>query len=151
MCRRSFGGGAATYRLTAVHRQAGGSLILSAAHAVNHGQSPISGRDFTHDDLFIIPLDDEEAIVERVVRMVTTTVTAQRGIKATDIRVLAPVYKGACGIDALNERLREQLNPAGPQTSEIIHGERLLRTGDRLVWLTNTPEPPTQWSTRPPQ
>jgi exodeoxyribonuclease V alpha subunit len=133
-------GGAATYRLTAVHRQAGGSLILSAAHAVNHGQSPISGRDFTHDDLFIIPLDDEEAIVERVVRMVTTTITAQRGIAAADIRVLAPVYKGACGIDALNERLREQLNPAGPQTSEIIHGERLLRTGDRLVWLTNTPE-----------
>ena len=133
-------GGAATYRLTAVHRQAGGSLILSAAHAVNHGQQPVSGRDFAHDDLFIIPLDDEQMIVERVVRMVTTTITAQRGIAASDIRVLAPVYKGACGIDALNERLREQLNPPGPHTVEIAHGERTLRTGDRLVWLTNAPE-----------
>ncbi len=133
-------GGAATYRLTAVHRQAGGSLILTAAHAVNHGQQPVSGRDFAHDDLFIIPLDDEQQIVERVVRMVTTTITAQRGIAASDIRVLAPVYKGACGIDALNERLREQLNPPGPHTVEIAHGERTLRTGDRLVWLTNSPE-----------
>jgi exodeoxyribonuclease V alpha subunit len=133
-------GGAATYRLTAVHRQAGGSLILKAAHAINHGQVPLSGRDFANDDLFVIPLDDDYAIVERVVRMVTTTITAQRGIDPRDIRVLAPVYKGTCGIDALNERLREQLNPAGPHTSEVIHGERTLRTGDRLVWLTNTPE-----------
>ena len=42
--------------------------------------------------------------------------------------------------DAWLAALREQLNPAGPHTSEIIHGDRLLRTGDRLVWLTNTPE-----------
>lgn len=72
--------------------------------------------------------------------MVTATITAQRGIDPRDIRVLAPVYKGTCGIDALNERLREQLNPAGSHTSEVIHGERTLRTGDRLVWLTNSPE-----------
>jgi exodeoxyribonuclease V alpha subunit len=133
-------GGAATYRLTAVHRQAGGSLILTAAHAVNQGQPPVSGRNFDHDDLFVIPLDDEQAVVDRVVRMVTTTITAQRGITPTDIRVLAPIYKGTCGIDALNERLREHLNPPGPHAVDLIHGERTFRTGDRLVWLTNTPE-----------
>ena len=114
-------------------------MILSAAHAANHGQSPISGRDFTHDDFFI-PLDDEAAIVDRLMRMLTSTITAQRGIAAADTRGLVPVYKSAYDIDALNKRLRKQLNPAGPQVCKIIYGERLLRTADRLVWLTNTPE-----------
>ena len=28
-----------------------------------------------------------------------------------DVQVLAPMYRGAVGIDALNERLQERLNP----------------------------------------
>ena len=45
-----------------------------------------------------------------------------------DIQVFAPVYKGALGIDALNARLREALNPDG----RPVAGGR-LRLGDKLM------------------
>ena len=45
-----------------------------------------------------------------------------------DIQVFAPVYRGELGIDALNEALRDALNPDG----EPIRGGR-LRLGDKLM------------------
>ena len=52
-----------------------------------------------------------------------------------DVQVLAPMYQGAVGIDALNERLQERLNP---------HGKRALndrfRVGDRLIQTRNSHE-----------
>jgi exodeoxyribonuclease V alpha subunit len=45
-----------------------------------------------------------------------------------DIQVFAPVYRGELGIDALNDALREALNPTGAQ----VRGGR-LRIGDKLV------------------
>ena len=45
-----------------------------------------------------------------------------------DIQVFAPVYRGALGIDALNARLREALNPRG----RAVLGGR-LRIGDKLM------------------
>ena len=45
-----------------------------------------------------------------------------------DIQVFAPVYRGALGIDALNARLRDALNPAG---EPVLHGR--LRVGDKLM------------------
>jgi exodeoxyribonuclease V alpha subunit len=133
-------GGAPTYRLTIVQRQAQGSLILQAAHAVNRGMMPESGQDFAKDDLFFIRQPEEGLLVERVVRMVAETITAQRGIHAADIRVLVPMNRGGCGVDAINRRVRDRVNPASPDKAEIGTGEDSLRVGDRLVWLSNSTE-----------
>lgn len=133
-------GGAPTYRLTLVHRQAQGSLILRAAHAVNTGAMPVSGTDFDNDDLFFARQPEEDLLVERVVRMVAETVPARRGIPPKDIRVLVPINRGDCGVDAINRRLRDRLNPPDPGKAEIGRGDDLLRVGDRLVWLTNSAE-----------
>jgi exodeoxyribonuclease V alpha subunit len=45
-----------------------------------------------------------------------------------EIQVFAPVYRGELGIDALNDALREALNPYG----EPVRGGR-LRVGDKLM------------------
>ena len=45
-----------------------------------------------------------------------------------DIQVFAPVYRGELGIDALNQALREALNPDG----QPVRGGR-LRLGDKLM------------------
>ena len=45
------------------------------------------------------------------------------------------MYRGAVGIDALNERLQERLNPRGKQAV----GER-FRVGDRLIQTRNSHE-----------
>ena len=52
-----------------------------------------------------------------------------------DVQVLAPMYRGAVGIDALNERLQERLNPDGKPAL----GER-FRIGDRLIQTRNSHE-----------
>jgi exodeoxyribonuclease V alpha subunit len=72
--------------------------------------------------------------------MVAETITAQRGIHAADIRVLVPMNRGGCGVDAINRRVRDRVNPASPDKAEIGTGEDSLRVGDRLVWLSNSTE-----------
>ena len=52
----------------------------------------------------------------------------------TDVQVIAPMYRGPCGVDALNERLREALGTGG---REVQRGSRLWRTGDRVIHTRN--------------
>ena len=52
-----------------------------------------------------------------------------------DVQVLAPMYRTAVGIDALNERLQQRLNPAG----RAALNER-FRIGDRLIQTRNAHE-----------
>ena len=52
-----------------------------------------------------------------------------------DVQVLAPMYRGAVGIDALNERLQERLNPDGKR----VLNDR-FRVGDRLIQTRNSHE-----------
>jgi exodeoxyribonuclease V alpha subunit len=51
-----------------------------------------------------------------------------------DVQVIAPMYRGECGVDALNERLREKLATGGP---EIRQGSRTWREGDRVIHTRN--------------
>jgi exodeoxyribonuclease V alpha subunit len=113
-----------------IFRQAAGSMIVRGAHAVRHGEPP----SFAHAgglirDLFLIERADARAALDEVVSLVTERLPSHYGIDAVaDIQVFAPVYRGALGIDALNARLREALNPRG----RPVPGGR-LRIGDKLM------------------
>ena len=48
------------------------------------------------------------------------------------MQVLAPIYRGAVGVDSLNERLRARLNPNG---ARCLDGP--LRAGDKLIQTRN--------------
>jgi exodeoxyribonuclease V alpha subunit len=52
-----------------------------------------------------------------------------------EVQVLAPIYRGPVGIDALNESLREELNPDG---KPLLGGR--FRVGDRLIQTRNSHE-----------
>ena len=49
------------------------------------------------------------------------------------------MQKGHMGVDYLNLRLQEALNPADPtgQTPELLRGSRRFRIGDRVIQLVN--------------
>jgi exodeoxyribonuclease V alpha subunit len=117
-------------RLTHIFRQAAGSMIVRGAHAVRHGEAP----SFAHEeglerDLFLVERDDPAAGLDEVVSMVAERLPRHFGVDpVADIQVFAPVYRGALGIDALNARLREALNPGG----RAVLGGR-LRVGDKLM------------------
>jgi exodeoxyribonuclease V alpha subunit len=116
--------------LTHIFRQAAGSMIVRGAHAVRAGRAP----SFEHAagvtrDLFLVERDDPRAALDEIVSLVAERLPAHYGVDpVADVQVFAPVYRGALGIDALNARLREALNPHG---RSVLGGR--LRTGDKLM------------------
>ena len=116
--------------LTHIFRQAAGSMIVRGAHAVRQGDPPsFAASEGMTRDLFLIERNDPRAALDEVVTLVTERLPKHFGVDSlTDIQVFAPVYRGALGIDALNARLREKLNPAG---RPVLGGR--LRVGDKLM------------------
>ncbi len=117
-------------RLTHIFRQAAGSMIVQGAHAIRRGDPPpfAPGPDMRRD-LFLIERPDARAAREEIVSLVCDRLPAHYEIDPIkDIQVFAPVYRGELGIDALNDALRDRLNPDG----QPVRGGR-LRIGDKLM------------------
>jgi exodeoxyribonuclease V alpha subunit len=119
-----------TAALTQIFRQAAGSMIVRGAHAVREGHPPSFVADEgMEQDLFMIERADPAAALEEIVSLVSERLPSYYGVDPiADLQVFAPVYKGPLGIDALNARLREALNPDGAP----VFGGR-LREGDKLM------------------
>jgi exodeoxyribonuclease V alpha subunit len=123
-------GSVPTARLTHIFRQAAGSMIVQGAHAIRRGTPPdFSAAAGMRRDLFMIERSDPRAALDEIVSLVSRRLPDHYGVNPVrDIQVFAPVYRGALGIDALNEALREVLNPDG----RPVRGGR-LRLGDKLM------------------
>jgi exodeoxyribonuclease V alpha subunit len=119
-----------TARLEHIFRQAAGSMIVRGAHAVRAGRPPsFAAEEGLRRDLFLIERDDPAAALEEIVTLVADRLPAHYGVDPVgDIQVFAPVYRGPLGIDALNARLRDALNPDG---APVLGGR--LREGDKLM------------------
>jgi exodeoxyribonuclease V alpha subunit len=121
-------------RLTHVFRQSARSMIVSAAHAVRHGDPPPTRplEDQDHDFFLMERAADRDA-ADTVVELATGRLASHYGVDPVrEVQVLSPVYRGALGIDALNERLRTALNPDG---AELLDGD--FRAGDKLIQTRN--------------
>jgi len=124
-------------RLTQIFRQAARSMITTAAHEINHGRPPHlePGAEQDHD-FFFIERGTPERALETVVEVVAERAPAKFAVDPIrEVQVLAPMYRGAVGIDALNERLQAELNPDGKRAL----GDR-FRIGDRLIQTRNSHE-----------
>jgi exodeoxyribonuclease V alpha subunit len=119
--------------LTEIHRQAAGSRIVGLAREMLTGElGPLRGVD---GDLFLAEEPRRAAIVPRVVQAVAERVPEYFGVDVDEVQVLAPVYRGPVGVDALNVALKEALNPPGGRTSVAGFHE-----GDRVMQTRNDPE-----------
>jgi exodeoxyribonuclease V alpha subunit len=130
-------GVAPVVRLTQIFRQAARSMITTAAHEINHGRPPhLQPQDDQDHDFFFIDRPSPERALETVVEVVAERVPTSFGVDPIrEVQVLAPMYKGAVGIDALNGRLQARLNPDG----RAAVSER-FRIGDRLIQTRNSHE-----------
>jgi len=127
-------GAAPVVRLTLVFRQAAQSMIITAAHEINQGRQPHlePGAD-QEQDFFLIDRANPERARDTVIEVVAERAPDRYGVDPIrGVQVLAPMYRGAVGIDALNERLQERLNPSG----EPALADR-FRIGDRLIQTRN--------------
>ena len=63
-----------------------------------------------------------------------------KGFDSHNLQVLAPMYKGPAGINALNIMLQNLLNPAQEKKRQIEHFEHIYRRGDKVIQLINNTE-----------
>jgi exodeoxyribonuclease V alpha subunit len=130
-------GAAPVVRLTQIFRQAAKSMITTAAHEINQGRSPHTEPGPEQErDFFFIERPSPERALETVVEVVAERAAESFGVDPIrEVQTLAPMYRGPVGIDALNERLQERLNPDGKRAL----GDR-FRIGDRLIQTRNSHE-----------
>ncbi len=118
-------------RLTVVHRQAARSRIVTLAHQVNAGA--LEDAAYLHPrrdgDVFAVP-ERTEAVAARVAAIVAERAPAHFDVAPADVQVLAPMYRGPAGVDALNDALKERLNPARgrPSVGGFHEGDRVVQT-----------------------
>jgi exodeoxyribonuclease V alpha subunit len=126
-------GAVPSVHLEEIHRQAAGSRIVALARGILAGDpGELRAVD---GDVFVAEEPDRTAIVARVVRTVAERAPEHFGVGVDDVQVLAPIYRGPNGVDALNAALKEALNPPGGRLS--VAG---LHVGDRVMQTRNDPE-----------
>ncbi|WP_119678281.1 SF1B family DNA helicase RecD2 [Indioceanicola profundi] len=126
-------------RLTEVFRQAASSRIVQAAHRVNAGHLPETGRPGEDADFYIVETRTPEVCMNRVLQLVQERIPARFGLDPVrDVQVLCPMNKGALGAVALNEELRRVLNPS--DAPRLTRGAWSFALGDKVMQVENDHE-----------
>jgi exodeoxyribonuclease V alpha subunit len=123
-------------RLTQVLRQAGESKIIATSHSINNGTMPDLDND-PGGDMFLFEVTQPEKVAEHILRLITNAIPEKYSIEPDEITVIAPQYKHACGIDALNVELQAVLNEQSFDKNEVRWFDKILREGDKLIWTAN--------------
>lgn len=128
-------GAAPIVKLTKIHRQAEGSLIVQNAHKILKGETDF--LQHTGEDFYFIERPQTEEAAEEIVALVSKKLPQERGFDPIrDIQVLTPQNTGPLGTEALSLRLQEALNPGPPGSgAKTLVGE--LRPGDRVIQVRN--------------
>jgi len=121
--------------LTEIFRQAEDSGIIKAAHAVNNGIIPNLTEKY--NDFFFMRRQTEEQLAETVAELCSKRLPENMGVDPAQIQVLSPTRKRASGTIALNELLREKLNPRSALKNEKQSGDFVFRTGDKVMQIRN--------------
>ncbi|GJM23430.1 MAG: ATP-dependent RecD-like DNA helicase [Planctomycetota bacterium] len=127
-------------RLSTIFRQAAHSGIVRVAHELNAGRRP-EFDDGPDGQAFFIERRNPQATLEALKMMAAERIPQRFGLNPlTDVQVLTPMHRGPLGTQALNEALRELLNPASPNKPQVERYGRLFRKGDKLMQVKNNYE-----------
>ncbi len=125
-----------TVQLQEVFRQSLKSLIVSNAHRIVRGEMPeLAVRT---GDFFFMEDHQRAHIRDTVVQLYTTRLPrTYQYSPLTDIQVLCPSRKGELGVNELNRRLQEAVNPPAPEKPEITINGMQFRVGDKVMQIKN--------------
>ncbi len=122
-------------RLTKIYRQTEASAIVRNAHAVIEGKS--INLDDKSEDFFLLKRSDAERIIQGVIYLAGRRLPEHFRCTPLDIQVMTPMRKGALGVENLNLRLQEALNPPDKHKREIGTANGILRAGDKVMQTKN--------------
>ena len=121
--------------LTKIFRQASESDIVVNAHKINRGeQVQINNKS---RDFFFLKRYDADIIIRVVIALIQEKLPRYVDAKPFEIQVLTPMRKGLLGVERLNQILQRYLNPPESGKPEKAIGDRLFRTGDKVMQIRN--------------
>ena len=130
-------------RLTDIYRQSEASRIVVNAHLINQGEMPVlneKGTDFFFERKTLLT-DASDTIVSLLTRRLPAYLRYPEkeaaALAMRNIQVLAPARKGECGVNSLNIRLQEALNPQDPRKPQMSWGDTVFRLGDKVIQTKN--------------
>ena len=121
--------------LSKIFRQAGESDIVMNAHAILEGKEP--KLDNQSKDFFFLERYEPEAIIQGIIYLVSKKLPPYIGADPSEIQVMTPMKKGALGVEMLNIRLQDALNPHEEGKIERSFGNGVLREGDKVMQTKN--------------
>ena len=118
-------------KLDKVYRQDAGSRIALNAKLIRHNNVGLE-----YGDDFIL---DTSANLENSANMIEKLYIDEVDRLGIDnVALLTPFrQKTPTGVNALNGRLREKVNPPTRSKPEVTLGKRLFRQGDKVMWTKN--------------
>lgn len=123
-------------RLIQIFRQASKSAIVMNAHRINKGEYPVMNEKGT--DFFFMKRSIQEEVKDTIIELVTTRLPKYQGFDSLkDIQILAPMRKGAIGVNELNKALQDALNPHHDLKPEKEYRGVLFREGDKVMQIKN--------------
>ena len=125
-----------TVKLTEIFRQASESLIITNAHRVNHGQTPI--LDVKDNDFFFLARAKDSDVAATIVDLWKARLPRTYGDDiVNEIQVISPSRKGVAGTENLNRMLQAALNPQSNCKREKKVRDTVFREGDRVMQIKN--------------
>ena len=122
-------------RLSRIFRQAASSDIIVNAHKINSGEQIVLGS--RSRDFFFLRRSDPNLIISNIIELIRDKLPGYVDAKPFDIQVLAPMRKGALGVERLNRILQEYLNPPSDEKKEKMFGDLKYRVGDKVMQVKN--------------
>ena len=125
-----------TTYLKEIYRQSEQSDIILNAHRVNSGQYPeFKSKD---TDFYFIPANSIEDTKTEIKSLVSYRLSNFEGVDISkDIQILTPMKKTELGAIELNKIVQEIINPKKSDKKEKEFGNRIFRTGDKVMQIVN--------------
>ena len=120
--------------LTELYRQGIDSNIISLAYDIRN-QSVNKDIFNVEDDLTFIECRDNE-VIPNICEICNT----YKDLNYKKFQILAPMYKGLNGLDAINKNVQDIFNSKSRTKKEKVIGEFNFREDDKVIQLTNMPD-----------
>lgn len=123
-------------KLTRIYRQAAMSDIVVGAHMINQGKYPVFNQKNT--DFFFMRRRVKEDVIRTMIEVILKRMPKFAHCSPIDdIQVLTPMKRGFLGVENLNPRLQEALNPRSSRKAEMEYRDMVFREGDKVMQIKN--------------
>lgn len=124
-------------KLKDIFRQSGESMIVVNAHKINSGEMPVLNKKDT--DFYFLNEDNPNLIMDLLIDLVYKRLPKfnKEWDNIRDMQVLSPMKKGVLGINNLNPKLQEILNPKDETKAEKELKNGVFRVGDKVMQVKN--------------